>query len=363
MKKTSQHTVHPGSRREIKVSKLEILLVCGLLLLPACRRNKGSEQETSDSAITSQIEDKLQQDATLKTRTIHVTAQQGTVTLSGEVANDSEKVTAEKLLEDASGAKQIIDLLAVAQVQSSPTQSRQEIASGPKPPARNPQARASTQSTEQPRNLPPVEEESANTTAQQPTQTVAPVVNVPQPPPQPVTVSVPAGTQIVVRMIDSIDSDANQAGQTFAASVSTAVGVGNQVVIPQGSDAHVRLEEEHSAGHFRGRSRLKVELVSVTANGTTYALETDPVEKQGASRGANTAEKVGAGAVVGSVIGGILNHGKGVVTGARLGVGAGAADQGLTHSKKVKIASEERLVFALRGPLTVQVPAAGSTNR
>lgn len=309
-----------------------------------------------------------------------MTAQQGTVTLSGEVGNDTEKAAAEKLVGDLSGIKQIIDLLAVAQAQSSSTQSSQEIANGPKPPEENPQSHASSQSAKQPDNVARTVRERDQTAAKQWTPAPAPVVTETAPPPaappqttstaapavntpQPVPVSVPANTEIVVRMIDSIDSDANQTGQTFAASVSAAVVVGNQVVIPQGADTNVRLEAEQSAGHFRGRSRLKVELVSVTANGTTYALETDPVEKQGASRGANTAEKIGAGAVVGSVLGGILSRGKGAVAGAGLGAGAGAADQGLTHAKKVKIASEEQLVFALRSPLTVQVPAPGATSR
>jgi hypothetical protein len=163
-------------------------------------------------------------------------------------------------------------------------------------------------------------------------------------------------------MIDSIDSSTNQVGQTFAASVFAPVVVGNQVVIPQGADARVRLAEDQRAGHFTGRSLLKVELVSVTAHGTSYNVETDPAEKQGASRGKSTAEKIGGGAGLGAIVGGIFGHGKGAGVGAGLGAGAGAVDQGFTHAKSVKVASEERLDFILRNPLTVQMPAARSTS-
>jgi hypothetical protein len=163
-------------------------------------------------------------------------------------------------------------------------------------------------------------------------------------------------------MIDSIDSNTNQVGQTFAASVFAPVLVGNHVVIPQGADARVRLAEDQRAGHFTGRSLLKVELVSVTAHGTSYNVETDPAEKQGASRGKSTAEKIGGGAGLGALVGGIFGHGKGAGVGAGLGAGAGAVDQGLTHAKSVKVASEKRLDFILRNPLTVQMPAARSTS-
>jgi hypothetical protein len=173
---------------------------------------------------------------------------------------------------------------------------------------------------------------------------------------------VPSGTEISVRMIDSIDSATDQAGQTFAASLSAPVMVGTQTVIPQGAEARVRLEEDQGAGHFKGRPLLKVELVSITADGTTYDVQTDLLEKQGASRAKNTAEKVGGGAAVGAVLGGIFGHGKGAGIGAAVGATGGAVDQGLTHTKRVKISSEERLDFTLRSSLTVPTPVPRSTN-
>jgi outer membrane lipoprotein SlyB len=90
-------------------------------------------------------------------------------------------------------------------------------------------------------------------------------------------------------------------------------------------------------------------------------VQTEPVEKQGASRGKNTAEKIAGGATIGGVIGGILGRGKGAAIGAAIGGAAGVADQGLTHAKQVKIPSETRLEVTLRSPLTVELPP-GSMN-
>jgi hypothetical protein len=314
----------------------------------------------------SQIEAKFWQDTTLKTRTVHVGVQQGVVTLSGEVANDSERLSAEKLAGDVSGVKQIIDLLAVPAAQSSALPPGSETSKEPNASQTNPQSQVGSNSAQQQTgNLPPVVEELPPKGALQTQQATEPVGNAPPPPTpprQPATVTAPAGTTVSVRMIDSIDSSTNQVGQTFAASVFPPVMVGTQTVFPQGAEARVRLEEDQSAGHFKGRSLLKVELVSVTADGTMYDVQTDPVEKQGASRGKGTAEKIGGGAVVGGVLGGIIGHGKGAGIGAGLGVGAGVVDQGLTHAKRVKVASEQRLDFVLRSPLTVQMPPARSTN-
>src|SRR5204863_1762925 len=49
-------------------------------------------------------------------------------------------------------------------------------------------------------------------------------------------VEIPAGTQIVVRMIDGIDSTHDSLGQTFRASVDQPVTVNGQTVVPRGSD-------------------------------------------------------------------------------------------------------------------------------
>jgi hypothetical protein len=417
-KPTSQCRPKSGTQ----LAKLEIILVCALFLLaPGCGRQKQSE-EISDAALTSQVEAKFQQDATLRTRMIHVTAQRAAVTLSGQVSDESERVSAEKLAGDVIGVKQIVDLLAVAVAQSQPPPSSDQIATGPQAtesnppqpqanaqlkqkqttklpavveeapqagmqasqPASTPEVNASqarTQPTTPTVDLPPVVEEAAQTATPPSNPIAAPQAGTNPPPPiltrptsassappgaapsplsRPASVTISAGTEIPVRMIDAIDSKVNEVGQTFAASVSAAVAVDNQIVILQGADARVRLEEDKSSGRFKGRSLLKVELVAVTANGTTYNVETAPAQKQGASQGKSTGKKVAVGGAAGAALGGIFGGGLGAGIGAAIGAAGGAVEQGLSHAKRVKIESEERLDFALRSPVTIQ--ATGATK-
>ena len=132
-----------------------------------------------------------------------------------------------------------------------------------------------------------------------------------------------------------IDSSENQAGEEFAATVSSPVVMGDRVVIPKGSDAVVRLMQAKSAGHMTGRSELHLELVEITVNGTSYNVRSSAFSQAGASRGKRTAETVGGGAAVGALIGAIAGKGKGAVIGAGVGAAAGTGVQAATDRKSV----------------------------
>jgi outer membrane lipoprotein SlyB len=72
--------------------------------------------------------------------------------------------------------------------------------------------------------------------------------------------------------------------------------------------------------------------------------------------GANkrTAEMVGGGAALGTLIGAIAGHGKGAAIGAAAGAAAGAGTQILTRGKTVKVPAESTLRFKLDQPLQLQ---------
>lgn len=157
-------------------------------------------------------------------------------------------------------------------------------------------------------------------------------------------------------MIDPIDSERNHAGDEFAASLANPVVVGNEVIIPEGSDARVRLIESATAGRMKGQSQLEIELVEVSAYGTPYAVQSGSYKAVGASRGKRTAETVGAGAVIGGLIGAIAGGKKGAAIGAGVGAGGGAGVQAATKADQVKIPSETKIEFTLKSPFTVTLP-------
>jgi len=166
-------------------------------------------------------------------------------------------------------------------------------------------------------------------------------------------ISVPMGTRLTIRTIDSIDSDRNRVGDKFAATLDQPLYVNDVLVVPKGADVYGRLEEAKEAGHLAGKSQLRLSLTGLVVNGQTYALSTGDYELSGKSRTGNTAKKVGGGAAVGALIGAVVGGGKGAAVGAGVGAGAGTAVQVATKGEQVHVPSETLLEFALDQPVTL----------
>ena len=171
-------------------------------------------------------------------------------------------------------------------------------------------------------------------------------------------VLVPAGTHLVVRMIDGIDSDRNSVGDSFQASLEEPLIVDSTQVAAKGTTVYGRLEQLKSAGRIQGKSELRLVLTGIVLNGATHNIVTGEYSVQGKSRGNQTAEHAGIGAVLGGVIGALAGGGKGAAIGAGVGAGAGAATQVLTHGQQVHVPSETVLNFTLEQP--IQLPVASS---
>jgi hypothetical protein len=172
-----------------------------------------------------------------------------------------------------------------------------------------------------------------------------PAVAAPPAPHDPV--ELPAGTNLVVRMIDGVDSDAASVGQTFAASMDQAVTVGGETIIPRGADVVVKLVDAQQSGKLTGRAELTLALMSVKVNGKAVNINTQSISRESDSRGSQTARVAGGTAAVGAIIGAIAGGGKGAAIGAGAGGAAGAGAEAVTHGQRVKVPSETRLTFVL----------------
>lgn len=172
------------------------------------------------------------------------------------------------------------------------------------------------------------------------------------------SVRVPAGTRLVVRMIDSVNSKTNRVGDTFTASLERPLDVNGTVVAQRGARVYGMLEQVKSAGKIKGQSELRLALTGIEINGSTHPITTGSYEVRGKSRGKNTAKKVGIGAAVGGVIGAIAGGGKGAAIGAGVGAGAGTAAQVLTHGQQINVPSETVLDFTIEQPVMLPVANA-----
>ena len=165
--------------------------------------------------------------------------------------------------------------------------------------------------------------------------------------------TIPAGTRISVRTIDTIDSTKNHVGDRFQASLEEPLTIDENVVVAKGADVYGRLAESKKSGTFAGRSVLQLELTGIVVNGRTVPLVTGEYELKGKSRGASTAKRTIGGAAVGSIIGAIAGGGKGAGIGAAVGGGAGAGSEIITKGDQVKIPSETLLDFTLQQDVAI----------
>jgi hypothetical protein len=161
------------------------------------------------------------------------------------------------------------------------------------------------------------------------------------------TVTVPAGTTILIRMIDGVDSKTNKVGDIFHASLEDALVVGDKVIAPKGADVYGKLANAASAGKIKGKSQLQLQLTGIRINGQIQTIVTSTYEVAGGSRGKQSAGRIGGGAAVGAIIGAIAGGGKGAAIGAGVGAGAGTAVQVMTKGEQVRVPSETLLEFKL----------------
>jgi hypothetical protein len=299
--------------RNMYCSMLAILLGVGLLL--GCSRSR------TDAQIASDIQSKINSDSNIPTKEIMVGAIDGVVTLSGAVTSEFERTAAGNDASQVAGVKTVVNDLQVASA----------VVSAP--------ARVSAPSRQRARSgSSAVVRQSAA-----------------------VLVTIPEGTPLSVRLVDSIDSNKNKDGDIFHATLDSPILAGGHVIVPKDADVEGEIQGLKSAGHFTGRSEIALMLTKMSFNGKSYALETNEYKKEGASRGKRTAETVAGGAAIGALIGGLTHGGKGAAIGAGLGAGAGTGVQAVTKGQQIQIPSETMLEFQLNAPLTVE-PSATSRN-
>lgn len=169
------------------------------------------------------------------------------------------------------------------------------------------------------------------------------------------TITVPAGTRILVRTSDSVDSSKQQAGHRFTATLETNLDTGAVVVAPRGTIVYGKLVTAESAGRMSGGASLVLELTDIVINGTAHPLLTSTYEVRSKGKGEKTARRIVGGAGLGALIGGIAGGGTGAAIGAGVGGAGGTALAASSEGKQVSIPSESLLEFRLEHPVALPV--------
>jgi hypothetical protein len=320
----------------------------------------GCSKAPNDAQITSDVQSKINADSGLEGKQLGVQSENGTVTLSGTVDNDTEREAAARYAASVPGVKQVINNL-----QSAPPPPPAQAEQTPPPPPQETKPAPAPKPKVKHHPAPAAEEAAAAApAAAAAAPAAAPAAPAPPPPPPPpAKVTIPAGTTMAVRLVDTVDSEKSQQGQTFHATLDSPLAVEGDVVIPNGADVEGHVVSVQSAGKFAGQSLLVLQLDRISSGGKYYNVQTDQWQKKGSSRGKNTAEKVGAGAGIGAIIGALAGGGKGAAIGAAAGGGLGGGVQAATKGQQIQLSSETVLNFTLQAPVTVVASKNPNENR
>lgn len=347
-------------------------LTLASLLLIAAGCNHATPART-DAQIASDVQNKINADNNLPDKQLTINANNGVVTLTGNVSNDAARTTAAGDAAQVEGVKTVVNNLQVAPASTAsntePEQQPQPEATSPEPPRH--EASRSTAKRSSPKHH---SSSSSNNDADNGLRTTVPpngastdlsnnsnnnqsASMTPAAPPEPTPVpkvTVPAGTQVSIRINQELNSETAQVGDVFHGSISTPVSIEGKTVIPTTADVEGRVVDVKSAGRFAGQSDLVIELTKLTMNGKSYAISSDHWSKQGNGRGKATAAKVGGGAALGAVLGGIFGGGKGAAIGAAAGAGAGTGVSAANKGQQIILKPETVLSFQLQSPVTIQ---------
>jgi hypothetical protein len=172
-----------------------------------------------------------------------------------------------------------------------------------------------------------------------------------------VDLQVPAGSELVVTTVETIDSRNAGADQAFSAIVAHAVtNAAGRVLVPERSSAQLMIRQV-SAGGATGGPEMVLDVRSITVGGRRYVVSTTglPVESgTGVGKHERTAETIGGGNALGTITGAIAGGAKGDAIGGVVGAAGGAGAQVLTKGHDVQVPAETVLTFRFDRPVTLQ---------
>jgi hypothetical protein len=157
---------------------------------------------------------------------------------------------------------------------------------------------------------------------------------------------VPVGTNLKVRLNETLSSKESRAGDKFTAMVMDPVRFNEATV-------HGHIRSIVKSGKVKGRTTMNLtfDRIDLTngKQGVMHGYITNvygskgSADKEGGvqseSRGNQTAKRAGIGATAGAIIGGIAGGGKGAAIGLILGGAGGAGSLAINGSKELRLES------------------------
>jgi len=167
------------------------------------------------------------------------------------------------------------------------------------------------------------------------------------------TLTVPPGTNLVVRVASEISSGSAKAGDRFQGHLDQDLLVQGRLVAPRGAKAWGRVAEAKSGTGTGGEPVLGLQLTDIDVGGRVVAVTTET--RTYTAEGKKPAKKIVGGAALGAGIGAIIDGGEGAAWGAGIGAVAGTAAAAGSPGNQVAVGAGTALEFRLAQPVSIDV--------
>lgn len=157
---------------------------------------------------------------------------------------------------------------------------------------------------------------------------------------------VPAGTRLLIRTSESVDSKRHKTGHMFTARLEGDLKVGGVLVAPSGAKVYGKITDARRGGNVAGKAQLGLQLTDLTVDGKPYQIATSSYKEVTQGEGRRTAQR----ALAGAAIGGLISGKKGAKRGAAVGTGVSIISGG----EQIRIPAGTVLEFTLVGALVIQ---------
>jgi hypothetical protein len=164
----------------------------------------------------------------------------------------------------------------------------------------------------------------------------------------------PSGTTVRVRLLETLDTKRNRAGDRFNATLDDPLVSGDRVVVPKGTLFSGHLIRAKSSGRLKGRAVMTLALDSFRLEGRTYRVRSTDSTRVSGRHGKRNSLWIGGGSGGGALVGAAAGGGVGALIGAGVGAAGGTVGAAVTGKKQIRLPAETLVTFRLKSALDVR---------
>jgi len=159
-------------------------------------------------------------------------------------------------------------------------------------------------------------------------------------------VTMPGNTAITVTLVDSIDTDVQLSGTEFRATLSQPIVVDGHTLFADGAGAKGILNKVVQSGHLKTPAELNFSLTAIQdRDGRWINVGTNTILEKKPSHTNREVAMIGGGAIVGGIIGKVIDRKGSTEIGAAAGAAAGTVAAAASGKRDIFHAAGTEVVF------------------